>query len=405
MKYTDPMQEKQCLISINTVENIQVKNRNLFTVIALISSSLLGCSSDSGSSDSAATINEFNEIPSLMEAYNVPGVSIAIIRDYKVDQLLAYGLKDSETLAPVSPDTLFQAASISKSVTAVAAMKMSQDGMIDIHDDINNELVSWSVEDNEHTEDEKVNFRRLLSHTAGTSVHGFSGYSQIEVLPSLQEILNGQDPANSPPIVVNNTPGSQFSYSGGGYVLAQQALIDVTQQPFEDMMHETVFAPLDMTSSSFNQFLSEDSLARASAGHDSEGENIPGDYNLFPEMSAAGLWTTPHDLAKLLVELQLSLLSQSNIVLAGEVVEEMITPIGEPIWGTDDVFYGLGFIISNEGDEMYFGHAGNQSGFHSQMGATKSGAGYVVMTNGDNGPAVIEAIVSLIEKSQTRNTS
>jgi len=398
------MQEKQCLISTNTVENIQVKNRNFVSFFAFFSSLLLGCSSDSGSSESVAALDAFNEIPSLMEAYNVPGVSIAIIKDYKVDQLLAYGKANSETLAQLTPDTLFQAASISKSVTAVAAMKMSQDGIIDLDDDINNELVSWTVEDNEHTEVEKVNFRRLLSHTAGTSVHGFSGYGQTEAIPSLQEILNGQDPANSPPIVVSNTPGSQFSYSGGGYVLAQQALIDVIQQPFADMMHETVFAPLDMTSSTFDQFLSEDSLARASAGHDSEGHNILGDYNLYPEMSAAGLWTTPHDLAKLLIELQLSLLNQSNIVLAGEVVEEMITPVGGPIGNTNDLFYGLGFfIISKQGDELYFGHGGNQSGFHSRMAATRSGLGYVVMTNGDNGPIVIDAIVSLIEKSQTWN--
>jgi len=377
----------------------------LFSSIALISGTLLGCSSDSGTSISGRTLDEINEIPGLLEDYNVPGVSIAIIRDYEVDQLLTYGLKNSETSAQVTPDTLFQAASMSKSVTAVAAMKMSQNGMIDLHDDINNELVSWSIEGNEHTEVEKVNLRRLLSHTAGTSVHGFAGYSQGEVIPSLHEILNGQAPANSPAIVVNNIPGSQFSYSGGGYVLAQQAMIDVTQQPFEDLMNEAIFEPLGMTSSSFDQFLSEDRIALISAGHDSEGQNIPGDYNLYPEMSAAGLWTTPEDLAKLLIELQLSLLNQSNILLAGEVVEDMITPIGGPIWGTDDLSYGLGFMISTKDDEMSFGHGGNQAGFHSQMGATRSGSGYVVMTNGDNGPALIEEIVSLIEESVIQNSS
>jgi len=327
------------------------------------------------------------------------------MKDFEIDQLLVFGVKNQNTLEPVTQDTLFQAASMSKSVTAVAAMKMSQNGMIDLDDDINNELVSWAVDENEHTNEEKVTLRRLLSHTAGTTVHGFQGYSQYVVIPSLHEILNGQAPANSPAIVVNNIPGSRFSYSGGGYVLAQQAMIDATQQPFEDLMNEAVFEPLAMTSSSFNQFLSEEKVARVSAGHDTEGQNILGDYNLYPEMSAAGLWTTPQDLAKLLIELQLSLLNQSNIVLAGEVVEEMITPIGGSISDSGDLFYGLGFMISKQGDEMYFGHAGNQTGFHSQMGATKSGAGYVVMTNGDNGPAVIDEIVSLIEKSETLDTS
>ncbi|MGQ7848727.1 serine hydrolase domain-containing protein [Granulosicoccus sp. 3-233] len=375
-----------------------MKHRHVLTIIAFISSSLLGCSTDS-----RYAVTEFKEIPGLLEFHDMPGVSIAIIEDFKIDQLITFGVKDRNTLEPVTQDTLFQAASMSKSVTAVAAMKMAQNGMIDLDEDINNELVSWTVAENEQTKEEKVNLRRLLSHTAGTTVHGFSGYRQDEVIPSLHEILNGQAPANSPAVVVDTTPGSQFSYSGGGYVIAQQAMIDVTQQPFEDWVNEAVFEPLAMTSSSFNQILSEERTGRASAGHDTEGQNIPGNYNLYPEMSAAGLWTTPQDLAKLLIELQLSLLNQSNIVLAGDVVEEMITPIGGPIFNTDDLFYGLGFMITRQGDEMYFGHGGNQSGFHSQMGATRSGNGYVVMTNGDNGPAVIDEIVTLLERAATQN--
>lgn len=381
-----------------------MKNAFIFSIIALISNTLLGCTSESANTVSDIATDEFNEIPGFLEEYNVPGVSIAIIRDYKIDQLLAYGYKNNETLAPVTTDTQFQAASISKSVTAVAAMKMAQNGMIDLHEDINNVLVSWTAKENEYTKEEKINLRRLLSHTAGTSVHGFAGYSQNEAIPSLQEILNGQAPANSPAIVVNNTPGSQFSYSGGGYVIAQQALIDVTQQPFEDLIREAVFEPLGMMSSSFNQFLSEARIASISAGHDLNGQNIPGDYKLYPEMSAAGLWTTPEDLAKLLIELQLSMLNQSNIILAGEVAEEMITPIEGSDLGSGDLFYGLGFMILKQGDELIFGHAGNQTGFHSEMGASKSGTGYVVMTNGDNGPDVIEEIVSLIENSDTENT-
>ncbi len=377
-----------------------MKKRNLYSIIILISSSLLGCGSDSG-----YPVDEYNEIPSLLEYYNVPGVSIAIIKDFEIDQLLVYGVKDQNTLAPVTQDTLFQAASMSKPVAAVAAMKMSQNGMIELDEDINNKLVSWTVEDNEHTANEKVTLRRLLSHTAGTTVHGFEGYRQNEAIPSLVEILNGQTPANSPAVVVDNTPGNTFSYSGGGYVITQQALIDMAQQPFEDIMDETVLEPLAMTSSSFNQLLSEEQITRASAGHDSNGQNIFGAYNSFPEMSAAGLWSTPQDLATFLIELQLALLNQSDNVLTGAAVEELITPIGGPVFGTTTEFYGLGFMIWTHGDEIQFGHAGNQSGFHSQMAATKSGTGYVVMTNGDYGPAVTKEIVSLIEKAETQGTS
>lgn len=377
-----------------------MKNGFVFSMAVLIASTLSGCSSDQGY-ESGYEVNEFNEIPGLLEYYDVPGVSIAIIKDFKIDQLLAFGVRNQNTLEPVTKDTLFQAASMSKSVTAVAAMKMAQQGMIDIDDDINNELVSWAVEENEHTEGEKVTLRRLLGHTAGTTVHGFSGYRQNEVVPSLYEILDGQAPANSPAIVVENTPGSQFRYSGGGYVLAQQTLVDATQQPFEDLMNETVLEPLAMTNSSFSQALSEDSLARISAGHNSSGLNIPGDYNTYPEMSAAGLWTTPQDLAKFLIELQLSLLNQSNQVLAGEVIDQMITPIDDPAFGIANESYGLGFTIWKEGDESYFGHGGVNAGFISQMIAHKSsGLGAVVMTNGDNGGLLIEEIISLIQQSE-----
>lgn len=389
-----------------------MKNKNVLSIIALISSSLLGCSSVS---DSGYSINEFDDIPGLLKYYNVPGVSIAIIKDFKIDKLLVYGVKNQSTREPVTQDTLFQAGSISKSVSAIAAMKLSQNGLIDLDEDINNKLVSWTVEENEYTAEEKVTLRRLLSHRAGISIEGFSeaGYYQNEELPSLVEILNGQPPAYSPAVVLDNTPGSAFKYSNEGYLIMQQALIDMTQQPFENIMDETVLEPLDMTSSSFDLFLSEDRIARASAGHDTEGQNILGDYKILPEFAPAGLWTTPEDLAKFLIELQLSLLNQSNTVLAAEVVEEVLTPIGGPV-NDEEVndenyvreFYGLGFRLKEHGDDYKFGHGGATIGFRTRMAAhTRSGAGYVVMTNSLNGVPVYEEIISFIEKAETQDTS
>ena len=373
-----------------------MQHKILNSVIVLLLTPLLGCSTNSD-----YVINDFNKISALMEFHNVPGVSIAIIKDFKIDQLLVYGVKNQDTLAPVTNDTLFQAASISKSVASVAVMKMSQNGIIDIDEDINNKLISWNVEENEFTIEHKATFRKLLSHTAGTTVHGFHGYSQNDEIPSLVEILNGQTPANSPAIVVDNTPGNTFEYSGGGFVIAQQALIDVTQQPFEDLMNDTVLEPLGMTSSSYKQLLSGDKIARTSAGHDSNGNNILADYNIYPEMSAAGLWTTPQDLAKFLIELQLALLTRSNKVLTDDAVEEMITPTGGPVFNSENIFYGLGFMIWKQGDEIYFGHGGANKGFRSRMMAhNKLGMGYVVMTNGENGEDVIQEIVSLISRSE-----
>lgn len=363
-----------------------MQHRKKNSAIVLILSLFLGCSSDSD-----YVVNDFNDIPALLEFYNVPGVSIAIIKDFEIDQLLVYGVKNQATLAPVTEGSLFQAASISKSVAAVASMKMSQNEMIDLDEDINHKLISWNVEENEFTTEQKVTLRRLLSHTAGTTVPGFGGYNQNEEIPSLVEILNGQKPANSPAIVVDNTPGSPFKYSGGGYVIAQQTLIDVTQQPFEDFMYETVLEPLSMTSSSYNQLLSEDRIAKVSVGHYSNGQNILGDYNIYPEMAAAGLWTTPQDLAKFLIELQLSLRNQSNKILTAESVEEMLMPTG----------YGLGFNVWKRGNEIHFGHGGANVGFRSLIVAHKTaGIGFVVMTNSDNGSEVISKISSLIKQTE-----
>lgn len=371
-------------------------NWKKYSTIALVLNLLIGCSSDTD-----YVVNDFDDIPGLLTHYHVPGVSIAIIKDFKIDQLLVYGERSQVTLAPVTEDTLFQAASISKSVAALAAMKMSQDGMVNLDEDINDILTSWDVEENGFTVDQKVTLRRILGHTAGITVHGFQGYSKNDQIPSLIEMLNGQATANSSAIVVDNKPGSGFSYSGGGYLIAQQALIDVTQQTFEDLMSEAVLEPLAMTSSSFGQLLSEDRVASASAGHDANGHNIFADYNFYPELAAAGLWTTPRDLARLLIELQLSLLNQSNTLLASEVVEEMIVPIEGPIFGSGNTYYGLGFMVWKEGDEKYFGHGGTNKGFQSQMMAhNRLGMGYVVMTNGDNGESVLKKIGSLIKMSE-----
>lgn len=338
--------------------------------------------------------NDLTDIPALMEFYKVPGVSIAIIKDFSVDQLLVYGVKDQNTKRLVTNQTLFQSASISKSVTAMAALKFAQDGEIDLDEDINNKLTSWKVPENRFITEQKVTLRRLLSHTAGTTVSGFDGYSSTEAIPSLSQILNGEPPANSAPIVVDTTPGGESRYSGGGYIIIEQVLEDIAQKTFPQLMSETVFEPLALSNSTFEQPLPQENTPNASAGHDSDGNVVPGNYNIYPEMAAAGLWTTPKDLALFLIELQLSLQGQSNKVINQQMTEEMMIPVREK-------GYGLGLGMWRMGDEVYFGHDGVNHGFVSSMQAHKnSGVGIVVMTNSDNGMALIERVIQIIGKQE-----
>jgi CubicO group peptidase (beta-lactamase class C family) len=225
-------------------------------------------------------------------------------------------------------------------------------------------------------------------------VNDYQGYESTATLPSLIQILNGEPPANSEPVVVDRTPGGEFLYSNGGYVILQQALIDVANLPFQQIIDEAIFEPLGMTHSTFEQPLQPGSAANASFGHGANGNVMPGNYHIFPELAPAGLWTTPNDLALLLIELQLSLQGQSNKVLNEHLVEEMIPSI-------EGGGYGLGFRIWPMGYEIYFGHDGLNPGFVSMMIAHKSsGNGAVVMTNGDNGNGFIKRILRIIGKTE-----
>ena len=366
-----------------------------FRVVFFLCVFLAGCSGGGGSNPapppSAAALTD---IPSLMEYYHVPGVSIAILENSKVARLLVYGVANANTGQPVTESTRFQAGSISKSVAAVTALKFVQDGRIGLDDNINAVLTSWQLPSNSFTAIRNVTLRMLLNHTAGTTVHGFDGYRSTDPLPTLIQVLNGSPPANSPPIVVDKVPGEGFRYSGGGYVVMQQALMDLLGKPFATIAKETVLDPLAMTDSTYEQPLPATESSSASAAHDSSGNVLQGGTHIYPELAAAGLWTTPRDLALFLIELQLSLQGSSNQLISTSLAAEMLSP---PPGST----YGLGFDTINAGGEQYFGHTGVNAGFQLAMIAHRSkGMGAVIMTNGDNGGPLIDKILAIIESTE-----
>src|SRR4030095_10378344 len=327
--------------------------------------------------------------------YKIPGVSVAVVNDFKVEWARAYGVKDVDTKEPVTTETLFQAGSISKPVAAMVALKRVEQGKIALDEDINNKLTSWKLPENEFTAKRKVTLANLLSHTGGLTVHGFPGYAVGEKIPTLPEVLSGAPPANTAPVRVDMEPGTKPRYSGGGVTIAQLAIMDIEKKPYPQIARETVLAPLAMTSSTYQQPLPDDIRKKAATGYRSDGKAVVGKIHVYPEMAAAGLWTTPTDLAKFAIETQLSLAGKSNKVLSKEMTAKMVTPF----IGSSPV--GLGFFGETHGTATYFGHGGADEGFRAQLLVHRDkGYGAVVMVNSDNGQIMNEIIRAIAQEYQ-----
>ena len=323
-----------------------------------------------------------------MMQLRVPGVSVAVVNDYKIEWAKAYGLADSQTKAPVTTATLFQAGSVSKPVAAMAALKLVEEGQLNLDRDVNAQLKSWKVPENKFTEKHPVDLRAILSHTAGFTVHGFPGYAVGKPIPTLPQIFDGEKPANTRSIRVDKVPGKGFRYSGGGTTVMQQLVIDVTGRPFPQVAHDLVLAPLAMTSSSYEQPLPADWATRTATAHNRLGNPIPGRWHIYPEMAAAGLWTTPSDVARYIIEVQNAHLGKSHKVLSHKMVEEMLTAQnGGPV--------GLGPFLEGSGSSRRFGHGGSDAGFICKfVGYLDRGQGAVVMTNSDNGGQLAEEVIN-----------
>jgi CubicO group peptidase (beta-lactamase class C family) len=326
-----------------------------------------------------------------MEFYNVPGVSVAVINDYQIEWVKGYGVLDKDSNEPVSPETIFQTGSIAKSVVAVAALHYSAQGFFDLDKDVNNYLTSWTVPVNSFMAEENVTLRRLLSHHAGVTVHGYRGYSQGEAIPNLQQVLDGAPPANSPPVQVDIVPGSKFRYSGGGYMIVQQLLEDTAQTPFSVIMQNTVLEPWKMNASTFDSPLPEFYWTIAATGHRADGQPIPGRWHTYPEMgSGASMWSTPSDMANFAIKLMLAYQGQPDSVLSKEMAFQMLSPEEEGL--------GLGVYVGNDGGDLfYFFHDGANDGYKSYMVAyLERGQGVIILTNGDNGDALGREILNSV---------
>lgn len=327
-----------------------------------------------------------------MARYHVAGVSIAVINGGKIDWAKGYGRTASEGTRPVTETTLFQAASLVKLVTATGALRLVQAGVLDLDRDVNAQLLTWRVPMNRYTAERPVTLRQLLSHRAGVTSHGFAGYANGEPLPTLRQILEGEPPANSQPVRVDLLPGSQFRYSGGGYEIIQQLVEDATGRSFADVIQRRVFDPARMTNTTFQLPLSVERRAMVACGHTYGGEPVDHCWKQYPETAAAGLWTSPLNLAKLGIALSNAVNGIANPILRQAIVVQMLTK------DADDM--GLGPGVHGDGDSLSFDHAGWNAGYRSYMVMyPKLGKGVAIMANGDGGDLVIQEIVRSVART------
>lgn len=324
-----------------------------------------------------------------MKRWCVPGCAIAVVRDFEIDWVAGFGVRDAQTGAPVTPQTMFQAGSISKPVFATAVHRLIQDETIALDADVRTYLKSWKLPENEFSKAHPLTIESLLAHTGSVTVHGFFGYSLADAVPTVPQILSGTPPSNSPPVIMDGAPGA-FRYAGGGTTMLQLAVGDATGKAIPALLDELVFRPLDLTHSTYLQPLPVESFPDSCAGHLEDGGVTYGRFQTHPELGAAGLWISARDLANLLREWMLAANGKSERVLSTETMTRMLKPVGA---GPTTA----GFFLENRAGTTYFQHGGSNVGFKNVFyGCVETGNGLVYLSNGDGGQNLMSEVVGAI---------
>ena len=324
-----------------------------------------------------------------MAQSHLPGITVAVIDNDQIAWARGFGVKEAGTTDPVTTSTLFQAQSISKAVTATATLVLIESGRLSLDESPNVYLKLWKLPYNDYQAREKVTLRRILSHSSGLNVGSFAGYRIGEPLPTLLQILNGEKPANNPPIRVDFIPGSKSRYSGGGAEVMQQLLTDVTGEPFPQLMSRLVLTPVGMTLSTYEQPLPQARWVEAASGHAGGGAVMKGRWLIQPQLAAGGLWTTPTDLAKWALEITKAWKGERNKLFSKRIATEMLTVQKPP--------YGLGVEVQGTGSSLQFSHGGSNLGFRAQLVMFPAvGKGAVIMANGDRADWVIGNLIRSI---------
>ena len=338
----------------------------------------------------AAGANQLDALPlqALMERLHVPGFSIAVVKDFKIHWAKAYGVGDADSQRPVNTETRFQTASLAKPVTALAAMRLVQEGRLNLDADVNTILKSWRVPV------DGITPRALFSHTSGADDgFGFPGYEPGTPLPTVVQILEGQAPSNLGKVTFTRAPYAAYKYSGGGVLAMQQALTDLSGRPFPQFMLAKVLSPLRMSHSSFALPQSAAEAPEAALAHDKDGRRMGAPWRLHPELATSNLWSTPSDIANFVIEIQNALRGPTGKVLDQRTANEMLTPAGVGP-------FAIGLLVSQRGGGWYFAHSGSNWGYRAWMiGHLRKGYGLVMMANSDNGMALLNQVGDRVERA------
>ena len=327
-----------------------------------------------------------------MAHHHAPGVTVAVVDHGKIAWARGFGKQKADGEETVTPQTLFQAASISKAIAATATLRLVDQGKLDLDEEVNRYLVSWKVPETPFTANEKVTLRRILSHSAGINSQQFRGYAPDSEIPTLLQVLEGQAPAKNEPIRVVAVPGSVTEYSGGGIIIEQLLLTDVTKRPFPKLMRDLVLSPLGMTATTFEHPLSPQFRSRVAQGHNRAGRVLEGGWRIGPEAAAGWMWSTPSDLMRWAIGIDESRKGKKGAILSPKMAKQMLTPQKDR--------YGLGPLLEGSGKAFRFSHGGNNPGYTVQ--ATyfpETGQGAAIMVNNGTADVLIEELTRAIAKA------
>ncbi len=314
-----------------------------------------------------------------LQELGIPGISIALVSNGEIEWARAYGMADSSQNRPMTTQTMLLAGSISKPVAALRAHQLVEGGKLSLNENVNDYLTSWKLPDNEFTKNEKVTLRRILNHTAGLTVWGFPGYDKGDEIPSVPDVLDGK--GNTGEVRVYKEPGESWQYSGGGYTIMQLMVTDIEGTSFPETMQQNVLNPLGMEKSTFENPLPPKYHPLAATGYRGNGTEVEGKWPVYPEMAAAGLWTTPSQLIQYAIEVQKIYQTKEDGLLKSATVQEML------VAGMNG--HGLGPAIQDN----TFGHGGADEGFRAQLTAWKDQPhAVVIMVNSDNGRIIQEVM-------------
>lgn len=307
----------------------------------------------------------------LAAAPTIPGLSVAWC-DASGELGTAVFGKVTPDGADLTPETLFQAGSVSKPVTAVGILRLVQQGVVDLDTDINEILTSWKVPDVDGWQP-VLTLRRLLTHTAGLTVHGFGGYAHDADVPTVPQLLSGEPPSNSGAVRVAMLPGLIWKYSGGGTTIAQQAIVDATGTPFPELLRELVLDPAGMGDATFEQPLPRRLHHLAATAHLADGSPVEGRWHTYPEMAAAGLWCAPKDLVAFAAAVQNAIAGGPNALLPVELARLLVSPAYPEVSETMAIGLFLSGVEPGAAHDR-FGHGGADHGFLTGFSADIAGS-------------------------------